>query len=169
MRSITARLRAKPLIEWCLLLLWCGAWSGIVEAKLLPISLEQLVREADVIFVGRVQGAGGPVDPESDFRVPFVVEAVLKGAASQDGRAYLCEYRPDSEWPILASLKTSHLIFAKRVGGCLILSSGSRSTIPIIEGVARTSAIAGQPLEQKSPAFEMKIHKLVTQRPPGSR
>jgi hypothetical protein len=149
-------LRTLPTIVLAIVL------SSVATAQMVRTTLPELVSRSDVIFLGHVHESGGGSDSSSSAEiVSFDVLESFKGMQKGLRTIDLCNFHPDSEWPDLLRLKGDQIIFASRSGSCLKLSVGYRSAAPVGDGVAHTSGITGEPLQQSLSALEARLRRLV--------
>jgi hypothetical protein len=131
----------------------------VATARLLDITLAELVARSDVIVYGVVVN-----EPESKSHAVVVVpKAVLKGNIRANEDAFVvCNVVGDSESIDLNSVRRPLVVFAKRTPECLVPVHGITSTIVVRDGIAATAAIVDQPSRQSVADFLEKVKQITS-------
>ena len=137
-------------------LLIVGVFSicSVTFAMLPEITLAELVRTSDVVFVGRTAS-----QTSTHYRVSVAPSQVIVGAVGD--RVQVCNSPQDVESRDLRTITVDYMLFARRVGDCLHPVHGRYSIVLFKKGIANTAAITGEPERQPVSALVRKVRRLV--------
>jgi len=159
LREVTTMTRRNILFFWKSIL-WCSmSLCALTNARMITATLSQLVRESPVIVFGHFRQIVDHPSVSSDAGVVFDIVEVLKGKSGKT--LNLCNYHPDSEWPDLSRLDGDYILFAEPAGTCEKLTLGYRSLTPVVDRVANTSGIEGEPARQPLKTILIRLRALV--------
>jgi hypothetical protein len=129
--------------------------ASITFAKATVVTLPELIHQSRVIAYGRI-------DPNAGVPVPFHVSTIAKGADVVQGSGiFLCNSRPNPEWPDLSKSVGEQVLFLVKHGECFDLSHNYRSLIKVHDGRASTIVIKDQPDDQSLDDLLEKIRVML--------
>ena len=132
-------------------------------ARLLDVSLSELVAQSDVIVYGVVVNENG----KNQGTVAITPKTVLKGAKGEDEKRFIvCNIVGNTESLDLREVHQPVVVFAKKNEDCLMPVHGISSTIVVNKGLAATASIVDQPTQQSISEFLKRIRRIVN--PDGS-
>jgi len=162
LREIATMTKRNCLPLWKSIL-WSSAFlCALANGRMVTATLSQLVRDSPVVVFGHFQQIADQASASPDAPVVFDIVEVLKGTSRTT--LSLCNYHPDSEWPDLSRPKGDYVLFTEPDGTCERLTLGYRSLIPVVDGVANTSAIEDEPARQSVKKLLMRLRALVKQK-----
>jgi hypothetical protein len=150
MISADGRLVFRLLVQgiFCIVI-----FAGSANARLLDITLSELVQRSTFIAVGRTEGQ------QSNNVVNFAPSRVLKGKRSS--HIHLCNSPDDSEAHDLSKLRGNYLVFAQASEGCFQPVHGISSVLIFDGDSVTTVAIADQPAKQSVSSLIEKVQELI--------
>lgn len=136
--------------------------SGLAYAKVINVTLEDLVKKSDVIVYGHLNRVAIGKSLSSPPAVNFDAQLVLKGRSiASVGVVSLCNIRTESsDRDDLSHLGGDFILFLSKKGQCLDLSHGYRSVIDVEQGNAVTGTIEDQAENQPLRAFLAKVENI---------
>jgi hypothetical protein len=128
------------------------------QAKLIDITLGQLVKDSAFIAYGHSESTGNIVVFEPLSR--------LKGSPTRfSGRLEICNTPQDSESYDLRQIHGNYIFFAVQDDKCLRPVHGISSIIVVENNMARTAAISDQPRLSRLASLLHRVRALVKQQP----
>jgi hypothetical protein len=136
--------------------------STAVSAKVMDITLAELVKKSEVIYYGHSIVTSTSVQKEYKDTILFKPISVLKGQGDKDQKIHLCKMAASSESYDLAAIKENYIVFAAKDGSCYRPVYLYKSVIKVEGDLAQTWGIDDQPENQPLSQFLEKIQFLVT-------
>jgi len=134
----------------------------LTSAMMMIVTLEELVKESEVIAIGHVLARNDASTEGRGDTVLFQPDAVLKGKdLAGRGELPLCNPSGNSEWPDLGKIRGEYLVFLVTKNTCFPLAHGYRAVVRTSNGQAATGAIEGEPKKQSVERFLRTIRLLV--------
>jgi hypothetical protein len=153
-------------IGFCRPLTWgalCLLAITSAGAKIAKVSLDELIRESDVVVYGRVvKHSVTPTDKSNSIAwIKPIAILENKSGLSTGADIAICNYS-DTESVDLNAHPGKYVVFAKQGDHCYAPIAGLKSVVLIQGDMALTGFIDGQPDKMKAREFLHKIRTLVS-------
>lgn len=136
-------------------------------AKATIVTLSELIIQSQIIVYGHVGASTKKPTSAPSLSaswVRFKASQVLKGHASiHGGVVFLCNSRPNEEWPDMSTLAGENILFLARHGDCFDLSHKYRSLANVHGDQVSTATIEDQPNAQPLDVFIKKVRAVVSE------
>jgi hypothetical protein len=134
----------------------------LANAKLIDITLSELVEGSDLIVYGQTAQRGSAESATDTSIVWFEPIAILKGSGlAKTQRLPICNTSNDVEAHDLSKFPGKYIVFAKSGDRCSGPIHGISSVIRVDGGIASTISIVDQPAKQARSTFLKKVRALV--------